>query len=60
VVIQKSVTGKTNAFKEPLLVVLYSTTGEHWKLKAEISWLKKEIEYYMIGFNPHYLMKFNL
>lgn len=44
--------------KNRLFVVLYSTTGEHWKLKAEISWLKKEIEHYMIGFNPHYLMKF--
>jgi hypothetical protein len=44
--------------KNRLFIVLYSTTGEHWKLKAEISCLKKEIEDYMIGFNPHYLIKF--
>lgn len=46
-------------FKNRLFIILYSTANEHWKLKAEIFWLKKEIEYYMIGFNPHYLMKFN-
>ncbi len=46
-------------FKNRLILVLYSAAGEHWKLKAEISWLKKEIEYYMLGFNPNYLMKFN-
>jgi hypothetical protein len=46
--------------KNRLFVMLFSTKGDHWKLKAEISLLKKEIEYYMIGFNPHYLMKFNL
>ncbi|HSP88333.1 MAG TPA: hypothetical protein VLN45_09380 [Ignavibacteriaceae bacterium] len=44
--------------KNRLFIVLYSTTGEAWKLKAEITLLKKEIEYYMIGFNPHFLMKF--
>jgi hypothetical protein len=37
---------------------LYSNDGEHWKLKAEISWLKERIEKYMLGFNPDYLMKF--
>jgi len=40
--------------------VLYSPDGEHWKLKAEISWLKERIEKYMLGFNPDYLLKFNL
>lgn len=45
--------------KNRLFIVLYSTKGEHWKLKAEITFLKKEIEHYMIGFNPNYLMKFN-
>jgi len=45
--------------KNRLFIVLYSGDGEHWKLKAEISWLKKIIEHYMIGFNPHYLMKFS-
>ena len=46
--------------KNRLFIILYSTISEHWKLKAEISWLKKVIEFYMIGFNPHFLMKFNL
>lgn len=41
-----------------LFIVLYSNDGEHWKLKAEISWLKERIEKYMLGFNPDYLMKF--
>ena len=46
--------------KNRLFVVLYSSDGEHWKLKAEISWLKERIEKYMFGFNPHYLLKFPL
>ncbi|PIW69661.1 MAG: hypothetical protein COW08_05945 [Ignavibacteriales bacterium CG12_big_fil_rev_8_21_14_0_65_30_8] len=46
--------------KNRLFIVLYSPDGEHWKLKAEISWLKKIIDHYMIGFNPNYLMKFSL
>ncbi|MBE0572921.1 MAG: hypothetical protein IH618_15370 [Ignavibacteriaceae bacterium] len=44
--------------KNRLFIVLYSADGEHWKLKAEISWLKDRIEKYMQGFNPHFLMKF--
>jgi len=46
--------------KNRLFIVLYSSDGEHWKLKAEIFWLKERIEKYMRGFNPHYLLKFNL
>ena len=46
--------------KNRLFVVLYSPNGEHWKLKAEISWLKERIEKYMEGFNAHYLLKFQL
>ena len=46
--------------KNRLFIVLYSSTGEHWKLKSEILWLKERIEKYMIGFNPDYLLKFNL
>jgi hypothetical protein len=45
--------------KNRLFVVLYAVNNEHWKLKAEISLLKKEIEHYMIGFNVNYLMQFN-
>ena len=46
--------------KNRLFIVLYSADSEHWKLKAEIFWLKKRIEKYMRGFNPHYLLKFTL
>jgi len=46
--------------KNRLFIVLYSSDGEHWKLKADISWLKERIEKYMEGFNPHYLLKFQL
>jgi hypothetical protein len=46
--------------KNRLFIVLYSSDGEHWKLKAEISWLKDRIKKYMEGFNPHYLLKFQL
>jgi hypothetical protein len=45
--------------KNRLFIVLYSSDGEHWKLKAEISWLKERIEKYMSGFNPNYLLKFH-
>jgi hypothetical protein len=44
--------------KNRLFVVLYSKDGEHWKLKAEINWLKERIEKYMLGFNPNFLLKF--
>ncbi len=46
--------------KNRLFVVLYSPDGEHWKLKAEISSLKERIEKYLEGFNPNYLLKFQL
>lgn len=46
--------------KNRLFIVLYSSDDEHWKLKAEILWLKERIEKYMLGFNPYYLLKFPL
>jgi hypothetical protein len=46
--------------KNRLFIVLYSSDGDHWKLKAEISWLKERIEKYMEGFNPHFLLRFPL
>ncbi|HEY6906884.1 MAG TPA: hypothetical protein VI230_05415, partial [Ignavibacteriaceae bacterium] len=45
-------------FKNRLFIVLYSSDGNHWKLKAEITWLKSVIERYMLGFNPDYLLRF--
>lgn len=47
-------------FKNRLFIVLYSSDGEHWKLKSEIEWLKARIEKYMQSFNPHFLLKFTL
>jgi len=41
-----------------LFLVLYSTTGEHWKLKAEINWLKTIIENYMASFDANSLQRF--
>ena len=49
---------KRKHMKNRLFIVLYSRSGEHWKLKTEITWLKERIEKYMSGFNPDYLMKF--
>ena len=46
--------------KNRLFIVLFSSDGDHWKLKAEISWLKERIEKYMEGFNTNYLLKFQL
>ena len=46
--------------KNRLFVVLYSPDEEYWKLKSEIGWLKKRIEKYMEGFNPNFLLKFEL
>jgi hypothetical protein len=45
--------------KNRLFIVLYSGDGNHWRLKAEITWLQSVIERYMLGFNPDYLLKFS-
>lgn len=44
--------------KNRLFLVLYSTTEEHWKLKAEINWLKTIIENYMASFDVNNLQRF--
>jgi hypothetical protein len=38
--------------KNRLFIVLHASDGEHWKLKAEISWLKTLIETYVEDFDP--------
>jgi len=45
-------------FKNRLFIVLVNTnhTNEHWKLKAEISWLKQLISTYLLNFNRSKLM----
>lgn len=46
-------------FKNRLFIILYSTAGEHWKLKAQIGWLKNIIESYVTNFNSEKLYKFS-
>ena len=45
-------------YKNRLFIVVYDKNGEHWKLKAEISKLKKSIENYVAGFRPEQLHSF--
>jgi hypothetical protein len=51
-------TQKRHHFKNRLFIVVYDKNGEHWKLKAEISLLKKAIEKYLSGFRPEQLHSF--
>jgi len=39
-----------------LFVVLYSQNGEHWKMKANLSFLKQNIENYLNNFNHENLI----
>lgn len=45
--------------KNRLFIVLYSHTDEHWKLKAEISWLQELIQVYVRNFDPANLHEFS-
>lgn len=44
-------------FFNRLFLVVYAQDGQHWKLKAEIFWLKKVIEKYVATFDPSQLRK---
>lgn len=46
--------------KNRLFIILYSKNGDHWKLKAEILWLKGLIENYVGNFNKTKLHKLTL
>lgn len=41
--------------KNRLFIVVYDKNGEHWKLKADISLLKKAIENYLSNYKPEQL-----
>ncbi len=41
-----------------LFLVLYAADGRHWKLKAELSWLKTIIHDYVTTFDPARLHRF--
>jgi len=44
--------------KNRLFIIVYDKNGMHWKLKAEIKLLEKEIKNYVSNFNPSQLQKF--
>jgi hypothetical protein len=45
--------------KNRLFIVLHARDGQHWKLKAEISWLRTLIEAYVENFDPKNLYRFS-
>jgi len=49
---------KRHHLKNRLFIVVFDENGEHWKLKGEIGFLKKEIKNYVSEFNPTQLQKF--
>tara|TARA_R100000353_G_scaffold18871_1_gene17380 strand:- start:44846 stop:45523 length:678 start_codon:yes stop_codon:yes gene_type:complete len=51
-------TQRRHHFKNRLFIVVYAQNGEHWKLKAEISLLKKAIEKYVKTFRREQLHSF--
>ncbi len=51
-------TQKRHHFKNRLFIVVFERNGEHWKLKAEISLLKKAIKKYVESFRPEQLHSF--
>ena len=48
-------TQKRYHLKNRLFIVVYDQNGEHWKLKAEISLFKKEVEKYVAAFKREQL-----
>jgi len=49
---------KRHHFKNRLFVIVHNKKGEHWKLKAEIKLLEKEIKNYVSNFKSTQLQKF--
>lgn len=45
-------------YKNRLFIVFYDAEGEHWKLKAEIRWIKNLITPYIKNFSVENLQKF--
>ncbi|MFH0990979.1 MAG: hypothetical protein V1799_13275 [bacterium] len=41
-----------------IFIILYSSDGEHWKLKAELGWIEKLIKGYLDGFDETKLFRF--
>lgn len=51
-------TQQRHHFENRLFLVVYAKNGQHWKLKAEISWLKQIIEKYVTTFETSQLKRF--
>ena len=45
--------------KNRLFIVLHASNGQHWRLKANISWLKRLIDTYVQNFQPSQLHEFH-
>lgn len=52
-------TQKRYHLKNRLFIVVHAENGEHWKLKAQISLLKKTIEKYVASYRPEQLHSFS-
>lgn len=50
--------GQRKHYRNRLFIVLFATHGEHWRLKAEITFLKTVIEAYMSGYDSRRLEAF--
>ena len=46
-------------FKNRLFIVLYAHDGQHWTLKAQVTWLRTLIEAYVADFEPSRLYQFS-
>lgn len=51
---------KRKHFRNRLFIILYDKNGEHWKLKAEILWLKELVEKYVSNFDQNRLISLKL
>ncbi len=55
---QNQSTQQRQQFANRLFLIVYAEDGQHWKLKAEISWLKGIIGAYLNSFKTDQLKKF--
>src|SRR5699024_4101246 len=49
---------KRKHMKNRLFIIVYDQNGEHWKLKAELLFLKRKIQTYLKSFHPSNLEEF--
>lgn len=56
---QNQSTQQRHHLKNRLFIVLFNSNFEHWKLKAELSFIKNKIESYVKNFDEKKLLKFS-